>query len=217
MNMRQSAGMLAAIAVLLAGMSLVARSSPPAATQSSQTNAPDPAMAGGIPCGTSAVFDSEVTPMTDLIVDESEWFSCVAGGLRLRDGEVDFDGDGVDEIYSLVNSGFGIGLVWAKVNGDGSLDGMPPIILDETTLNLPALGDGESREIFPLAFRDMNGDGLPDAIITVRVSGPGFVSGRVYYTLNILPPPPPPLVGDVDGDGIVGILDFLLVLENWTP
>ena len=33
----------------------------------------------------------------------------------------------------------------------------------------------------------------------------------------ILTPPSAPIPGDADGDGIVGINDFLLVLGNWGP
>ena len=29
------------------------------------------------------------------------------------------------------------------------------------------------------------------------------------------PPPPPPLSPDLDGDGLVGISDLLLLLANW--
>ena len=219
MNMRQSAGWLAVIVVLLAGMSLVARSSPPAAVSDARQMG-GVAMAGVSPCGTSTIFASEVTPMDDWVTDLVEWFYCGWGLMSEPLSPKDIDGDGVNEIVTesrYILNGQPTVLVWAKVNGDGSFEVMPPVFLGEATLDLPALGVGESYALHVLALRDINDDGLPDAIIGVQVhSGGGFVRGRVYYTLNTLPPPPPPLIGDVDGDGIVGILDFLLVLENWT-
>ena len=217
MNMRQSAGWLAVIVVLLAGMSLVARSSPPAVHNAAQTGGEAMVTTA---CGkTEPPFAFEVTPMTDWITDSGA-SQCLTDALNLGfSSRVDLDGDGKEDFVSLAfdQDTWTSFLRWARITSEGMLDSTD-LLFTPDLFDLPSLsGDEVYTSVFPRAFEDMNGDGLPDLIFQAGTIAPDNVfRSRFFYALNTLPPPPSPLVGDVDGDGIVGILDFLLVLENWT-
>jgi len=216
MNMRQSAGWLSVIVVLLAGMSLVARGSPPGVSDARQAG--EVAMVT-TDCGvTEPPFAFEITPMTDWITD-SDALNCLTSALTLglSPSRVDLDGNGTEDfVIFLVDQGTPI-LRWARITSEGMLD-TTDLVFTPDLFDLPSLGGDEVwTGAHPRAFEDMNGDGLPDLIFLASTTAPGPVyRSRFFYALNTLPPPPSPLVGDVDGDGIVGILDFLLVLENWT-
>ncbi len=217
MNMRQSAGWLAVIVVLLAGMSLVARSSPPAVSDAGQAG--EVAMGVTINCGkTEPPFAFEVTPMTDWITD-LDAILCLKSMISIgQTSRVDLDGDGVDGwVIHLFDLGV-VSVRWIRITSEGMLE-TTDFIFTAELFDLPSLGGNEVYlDPSPRAFEDLNGDGLPDLIFeaAVTTSGGSFIRSRFFYSLNTSTPPQPPLVGDVDGDGIVGILDFLLVLENWT-
>ena len=217
MNMRQSTGWLAVIVVLLAGMSLVARSSPPAVSDGQQAG--EVAMVTTV-CGkTEPPFAFEVTPMTDWITDFDALF-CLALPLTLSHSRVDLDGDGTEDFVTPVfdQDTSTTYLRWARITSEGMLESTDFVVTPDL-FDLPSLGGDEVwTSVVPRAVEDMNGDGLPDLIFSAGTTAPGFVYRyRYFYALNTLPPPPAPLIGDVDGDGTVGILDFLLVLANWTP
>ena len=58
-----------------------------------------------------------------------------------------------------------------------------------------------------LTFGDLTGDGIVDIVDL----------GRLLMSWGPCPPPcPPPCTGDLDADCTVGIIDFLLLLANWT-
>ena len=218
MNMRQSAGWLAVIAVLLAGMSLVARSSPPAAVSNAEQTGGEVMMT--TVCGkTEPPFAFEITPMTDWMDYDASL--CFIYGMNLNPStRVDLDGDGKEDFVSTFfdKDTQATYVRWARITSEGMLDSTD-LLFTPDLFDLPSLsGDEVYTGALPRAFEDMNGDGLPDLIFAASTTAPGPVyRNRFFYALNTLPPPPSPLVGDVDGDGIVGILDFLLVLANWTP
>ncbi len=57
---------------------------------------------------------------------------------------------------------------------------------------------------------DVNGDGLADVVVGAP-NGGSFGSGEGYVVFS------PVLRGDLDGDGSVGVVDFLLLLGAWGP
>ena len=79
----------------------------------------------------------------------------------------------------------------------------------------------DSCEIQTGESNDVNNDGVPDdcqPCLAADIDGDGQVGiGDFLLVLAQWGPCPPQCLGDVDGDGNVGILDFLLVLANWGP
>ena len=218
MNMRQSAGWLSVIVVLLAGMSLVARGSPPGVSDARQAG--EVAMVT-TDCGkTEPPFAFEITPMTDWITDSGA-SQCLTYVMSVGSpSRVDLDGDGTEDfvVVMFAKDPASAILRWARITSEGMLD-TTDLVFTPDLFDLPSLGGDEVwTGAHPRAFEDMNGDGLPDLIFLASTTAPGPVyRSRFFYSLNTNTPPPAPLIGDVDGDGIVGILDFLLVLANWGP
>ncbi len=65
-----------------------------------------------------------------------------------------------------------------------------------------------------IAAGDYDGDGDLDV---VEINGPFIDGGGILISLFCPPPPPLTCEGDIDGDGVVGINDFLDLLAAWGP
>ena len=82
-------------------------------------------------------------------------------------------------------------------------------------------GVSDVCDIITETSSDVNGNGVPDdcePCVQADVDGDGVVAiGDFLLVLAQWGPCPPQCLGDVDGDGEVGILDFLLLLANWGP
>ena len=122
----------------------------------------------------------------------------------------------------------------ADFDGDGDNDlaviATDPILLTQAVLVFEDIGQSAGDLAFAapitftvgvdatanfLAVGDFNGDGEPD-LVTVNTAQAvpedgGATAGSVSVFLSQRPPCP----GDVDFNGHVGIVDFLLVLANW--
>ncbi len=77
-------------------------------------------------------------------------------------------------------------------------------LFDEPQLMSQTPGDA-------LGVGDLNGDGLDDLVLG---GGNLLEAGAVNILINTTAPPTP---GDLDGDGVVGIRDLLMMLAGWGP
>ncbi len=72
-------------------------------------------------------------------------------------------------------------------------------------------GDGSGYSVSDAG--DVNGDGTADVVVGALGANPGDEpqAGESYVVFS------PVVRGDLDGDGVVGFLDFLMLLGNWGP
>ncbi len=153
--------------------------------------------------------------VTDFSLNRAHIFSGVDGSLLQT-----FFGTG----------GFGIGRFVGDINGDDHedlilaswihnaggtqagraqiYDGATGDILDTYTHNVPFAQFGFDAN----GMGDVNGDGKTDYLITAANDSGG--TGKAYLIAGNIGPP---VLGDINGDGIVGASDLLLLLGNWGP
>jgi len=72
-------------------------------------------------------------------------------------------------------------------------------------------GDGSGYSVSDAG--DVNGDGMADVVVGALGANPGDArqAGESYVVFS------PVVRGDLDGDGVVGFLDFLMLLGAWGP
>ena len=69
--------------------------------------------------------------------------------------------------------------------------------------------------VHDLVAGDFNGDGVIDVAMSTEIDNGTWSYTGVVIITGI--PDSPQIPGDIDGDGTVGIVDFLLLLAAWGP
>jgi hypothetical protein len=143
------------------------------------------------------------------------------------------DGSGIHTFTGAVaGEGLGVGRGCDDVNFDGSPDLLITAFRSSagnTNAGRAFVFSGEDGSVLrtitnTIAFDffgwsavgagDIDGDLTTDFLISAALSNAnGFESGRVYLIAGDIEPTP----GDLDGDGMVGITDLLLLLAAWGP
>ncbi|MCH8153417.1 MAG: FG-GAP repeat protein [Planctomycetes bacterium] len=117
----------------------------------------------------------------------------------------DIDGDGVpDLLIGAQNDSTGgdlAGRVFFYSGADGSL---------LRTMTPTVAGMRFGADAAPVG--DLNGDGTIDFVVSAMGAAGGL--GQVLVMAGI---PDSQIPGDLDGDGMVGILDLLILLSSWGP
>ncbi len=125
------------------------------------------------------------------------------GGFGLGEIIDDVNDDGhVDLIlaaWQSPNGGSGAGKVFVYSGGDGS-------ILYEFTHDIPGAAFGFDAN----GVGDVNGDGRADYLVTAAWDMSN--RGRAYLISGAVGVP-----ADLNGDGVTGIIDFLMLLSAWGP
>jgi hypothetical protein len=179
------------------------------------------------PAVTWAVFDPQPRPLE--LVRGADQIECWGAD----DSTVDFDGDGSREQYNTEYSNAGIDFSGTAVEyfapfsslrrtDDGvalevvmDFEGDIQYWLDALDIKSPSGLNVRIRGFF-----DVDGDGLPDALLRARVNNVvdgNFSSQTLWYWFrNQLTPPGDRVAGDVNNDGQVNGADLTIVLSNWS-
>ena len=185
-------------------------------------------------CDPPGIFSNHAYPLE---------FSCGSQGPSIEDmadyytsrnrRAIDIDGDGIEEICSsqIYTEHGG----WSRSNGPTSnpTNGLTTVVRQGS-----ALGSIELTSVLNLhpdsmiyhditieddyyivcwRFLDVTGDGLPDALITVRNDTNYYMTNgnSWYYVENISTPPAAACASDSTGDGVVNVDDLIAMIADW--
>jgi hypothetical protein len=126
-----------------------------------------------------------------------QWDDYTVGGRTVL---VDVDGDGnQDVLFANVDAQ---DFSYWRGNGDGTMQ--------------PVRRCGAGHNVHDLIAGDFNGDGVLDVAMSTQVDdGPWWYTGVVIIAGQ--GPGKPPVAGDVDGDGLVTVVDLVQVMTQWGP
>ncbi len=143
-------------------------------------------------------WDPSVLQLIDADPDDSEWFWSAGGLLNNPDGINDTYADG-DAIVTLLGSPL------FPPTAPGA-----PDLLWAITVQFQAIGEGVTQ----IAYVDAIGIWSETQVLP---AGPGNVTGDIssLATVTVVDPNAVPCPADLNGDGIVGSIDLLVLLAAW--